>query len=82
MIVREHYKTRSDGTELYRIYSDAGYKIMQTQTGAEYDEAIDVEGAPFTYTETGNLITDTADPDTVKRFEESEVYELVGEVIT
>lgn len=30
---------------------------------------------------TGFVITDTADPETVKRFEESEVYELVGEVI-
>lgn len=43
MIVREHYKTRTDGVELYRTYSDAGYLIRQAETGAEYDEAIDVD---------------------------------------
>lgn len=52
MIVREFYRTRKDGVSLYRTYSDAGYLIQQTQTGAEYAEAIDVADAPYTYTET------------------------------
>lgn len=52
MIVREFYRTRKDGVSLYRTYSDAGYLIRQTQTGAEYTEAIDVTDAPYTYTET------------------------------
>lgn len=52
MIVREFYRTRKDGVSLYRTYSDAGYMIRQTQTGAEYDEAIDVADAPYTYEET------------------------------
>ena len=56
MIVREHYKTRTDGVELYRTYSDAGYLIRQAETGAEYDEAIDIDGAPYTYTETETRI--------------------------
>lgn len=56
MIVREYYKTRSDGVELYRTYSDAGYLIQQAETGAEYDEAIDVAGAPYTYAETETVI--------------------------
>lgn len=56
MIVREYYKTRSDGVELYRTYSDAGYLIRQEQTGAEYSEAIDVGGAPYTYAETETTI--------------------------
>ena len=64
MIQREHYKTRSDGVELYRTYSDAGYFIRQVETGAEYDEAIDVDGAPYTYTETDKLVTDNFDIDT------------------
>ena len=64
MIVREHYKTRTDGVELYRTYSDAGYLIRQAETGAEYDEAIDVDGAPHTYTETGKLVTDNFDIET------------------
>lgn len=56
MIVREYYKTRSDGVELYRTYSNAGYLIRQEQTGAEYSEAIDVDDAPYTYTETETAI--------------------------
>ena len=62
MIVREFYKTRSDGVSLYRTYSDAGYMIRQTQTGAEYAEAIDVADAPYTYEETETKIqTDDTD---------------------
>ena len=64
MIVREHYKTRTDGVELYKTYSDAGYLIRQVETGAEYDEAIDIDGAPYTYTETGKLVTDNFDIET------------------
>lgn len=64
MIIREHYKTRSDGVELYRMYSDAGYLIRQAETGAEYDEAIDVDGASYTYTETDKLVTDNFDIET------------------
>lgn len=64
MIIREHYKTRSDGVELYRTYSDAGYLIRQVETGAEYSEAIDVANATYTYTETGKLIPDDFDIET------------------
>ena len=46
MIIREHYKTRSDGVELYRTYSDAGYLIRQVETGAGYSEASDSADAP------------------------------------
>lgn len=51
-IVREFYKTRADGVNLYKTYSDADLLILQNETGIEYDEAIDVEDAPYTYTET------------------------------
>ena len=51
MIVREFYRTRKDGVNLYRTYSDEGFYILQNETGIEYDEAIDVEGAPYTYSE-------------------------------
>ena len=64
MIIREHYKTRSDGVELYRTYSDAGCLIRQVETGAEYSEAIDVADAPYTYTETDKLIPDDFDIET------------------
>ena len=52
MIQREFYTQRKDGVKLYRAYSDAGMMIRQNETGVEYTEAIDVEGAPYTYTET------------------------------
>ena len=52
MIQRDFYETREDGVNLYRTYSDEDYKIMQVQTGIIYDEAIDVENAPYTYIET------------------------------
>lgn len=51
MIIKEFYKTRTDGVKLYRTYSDEGKKIVQNETGVSYDEAIDVENAPYTYTE-------------------------------
>ena len=52
MVKREFYTQRKDGVKLYRTYSDAGMMIRQNETGVEYAEAIDVEGAPYTYTET------------------------------
>lgn len=64
MIVREHYKTRSDGVELWRTYSDAGYLIQQVETGAEYSEAIDIADAPYTYVETDKLTPDDFDIET------------------
>lgn len=56
MIVREFYETRFDGVNLYKTYSDAGYFILQNETGVKYSEAIDVESAPYTYEETDELI--------------------------
>lgn len=55
MIVREEYATRSDGVKLFRTYSDAGKFLIQNETGIEYTEAIDVDGAPYTYSEGGDL---------------------------
>lgn len=52
MIVTEYYRTREDGVRLYRTYSDAGMKIFQNETGIIYDEAVDVEGIGYTYSET------------------------------
>ena len=56
MIKRDLYKTRTDGVKLYRTYSDEEYKIKQLETGNIYDEAIDVENAPYTYEETDEKI--------------------------
>ena len=58
MIITEFYTTRVDGVNLYRTYSDAGLYIRQEQTGAEYAEAIDVEGSGMTYVETDSPIVE------------------------
>lgn len=51
MIIKEEYMTRADGVKLFRTYSDEGKLIIQNETGIKYAEAIDVEGAPYTYSE-------------------------------
>ena len=63
MIVRKLYTTRKDGVKLYITYSDAEMKIEQSQTGLLYDSAIDVENAPYTYTETNEPVDEPIDPE-------------------
>ena len=56
------YMTRKDGVKLYRFavpntkagekWDKPQFKIRQDKTGTLYDEAIDVENAPYAYTET------------------------------
>lgn len=55
-IVKEFYKTRNDGVNLYRTYSNEDYKIHKLNTEEVYDEAIDVENAPYEYEETTEKI--------------------------
>lgn len=56
MIITEFYLKRKDGVKLYRRYSDKGVYILQNETGIKYGEAIDVENAPYTYSETDEPI--------------------------
>lgn len=63
MIIKEFYEQRPDGVKLYRTYSDSNYKILQNETNAVYDDAIDVEGAPYTYSETNELIEPVEEQD-------------------
>lgn len=51
MIVTEHVGDR------IHIYSDAGMKILQNQTGIVYEDAMDVPGIGYTYTETDEPVT-------------------------
>lgn len=62
-IKTEFYRTREDGVNLYRTYSDEGFYIVQNETGVEYEEAIDVENAPYTYSETDKPIDPTLPDD-------------------
>ena len=61
MIQKELYMTRSDGVKLYRSYSDANKDLLQVETGAVYNEAIDVEGAAYTYQEVDRTEEETTD---------------------
>lgn len=67
-----YYTTRTDGIKLFRFaapntktggqWDRPQFKIRQDQTGALYDEAIDVENAPYTYTETDIPAESDVDP--------------------
>jgi hypothetical protein len=52
MVLTKYYTTRKDGVHLNITKSDKGLKIRKVGTDEIYDEAIDVQGAPFTYEET------------------------------
>ena len=58
MIVTEYFMTRYDGVVLNRTYSDKRLVIVQNETGIEYDEAVDIDGAPYTYCETDKFIVE------------------------
>ena len=45
----------NDGT-LIKHYSDAGYVLLQNETGAKYAEPIDIVPCPYTYSETDELV--------------------------
>ena len=61
MVIKEFYRTREDGVNLHRTYSDAGMMIQKVGTDEVYEEAIDVEGATFTYTETTQRVDEVTE---------------------
>lgn len=63
MIVKEFYRTRTDGVNLFRTYSDKGMQIRKVGTDEVYDEAIDIENAPYTYEETEIPTEDASEAD-------------------
>ena len=78
MIIKSHYMNRRDGVELFINYSDAGKRIRQDQTGAVYDSAVDVESAPYTYTETDEPVDFPVDPTpTEKELSDAEVLDIL-----
>ena len=58
MIHADFYRTREDGVNLYKCYSDINHYIIQDYTGNKYIEAIDIEDAPYKYTESDKEIID------------------------
>ena len=61
MVIKEFYKTRNDGVDLYRSYSDLGLQLRKVDTEEIYEEAIDVADAPYIYEETDNPVEGGAD---------------------
>ena len=51
MVIREKIGETAQGVNLFRHYSDEGKYLIQQETGIRYEEAVDVEGAGFTYIE-------------------------------
>lgn len=56
MIIKEFYRTRKDGVNLYVTYSNQNFYIQKEGSSFKYIKAIDIEGAPYTYTETNITI--------------------------
>jgi hypothetical protein len=63
MIVREFYRTREDGVNLYRTYSDRGLKIRKIGTNEIYDDAVDIESALYIYDETDTPVDTMTEDD-------------------
>ena len=77
-IVKEYYKTRKDGVNLYKTYSDEGFKIHKLNTNEYYDEAIDVENAPYEYEEIDEKINQEEISEVEQKAQAYDI--LVGEV--
>ena len=58
MIIKEFYRTRKDGVNLYLTYSDKDLKIQKVGTNEIYVKAIDVESAKYTYIETDKEVSE------------------------
>jgi hypothetical protein len=56
MIVREFYSECRNGMRLFKTFSDINHYIRKVGTDEVYSEAVDVEGAPYTYEETDKEI--------------------------
>lgn len=71
MIKREFYRTRKDKVNLYRTYSSKNLYIQKIGTDEIYEEAIDVENAPYEYQETNKKIEEEVIDDEKNKLEES-----------
>ena len=73
MIITEYL---NDGT-LIKHYSDAGYMLLQNETGIKYSDPVDIVPCPYTYTETDEFIDDETDGE----IPSEEFLEMVKEVL-
>lgn len=71
MIKREFYRTRKDKVNLYRTYSSENLYIQKIGTDEIYEEAIDVENAPYEYQETNIKIEEEVIDNEKNKLEEN-----------
>lgn len=64
----------NDGT-LIKHYSDAGFMLLQVETGAKYSDPVDIVPCPYTYTETDEFI------DGDEEITEDELNNMIQEVL-
>ena len=64
----------NDGT-LIKHYSDAGYMLLQVETGNKYSDPIDIVPCPYTYEETDQLV------DGDEEITDEELINLLEEVL-
>ena len=84
-----YYTMRADGVKLYRFavsntktdgeWGKPQFKIRQDQTGILYDEAIDVENALYTYTETDIPTASDVDPQPETDLTVNDTLEILNE---
>ena len=63
MIVKEFFRTRKDGVNLYATFSDKGVYIRKVGTNEEYEKAVDVENSNNEYEETEIIFNSKEDDD-------------------
>ena len=56
MVIKEFFRTREDGINLFISYSDQDFYIIKDGTSEKYENAVDIEGALYTYSETDEKI--------------------------
>ena len=61
MIVQEII-TLEDGRQFLHTYSDTKHKLLQVDTGAIYDETVDIVDTPHIYEESDEMIEES-EPD-------------------
>jgi hypothetical protein len=64
----------NDGT-LIKHYSDAGFMLLQVETGAKYSDPVDLVPCRYTYEETNELI------DGDEKITNEELLEMLEEVL-
>ena len=73
----------NDGT-LIKHYSDAGFLLLQNETGIKYSDPIDAVPCQYTYTETDEPIEqpeENIEPEIIPEEPEAELEEEIDDVI-